>query len=101
MSKGYKMEWKRLLFSGHAIRRMFQRSIRVDQVRHAIEAGEIRAEYSSDRPYPSCLMLGFVGDQPLHVVASFDRSNQECHVITVCVPDPAQWGPDHRTRRVE
>ena len=78
---------------------MFERSIRVDQVRHVIEDGEIIADYVNDRPYPSCLILGIVDNQPVHVVASFDFSTQECHVITVYVPDPAQWGPDYRTRR--
>ncbi len=93
------MDGKAIIFGGHAIRRMFERRISPSDVRHLIEAGEIIASYPDDRPFPSRLMLGFVGHPPLHVVVAHDRAAATCHVVTVYVPDPEVWHPDYRTRR--
>lgn len=57
------------------------------------------ADYPDDKPYPSRLLLGFVGGEPVHVVAAEDRSRKRCYAVTVYVPDPAQWEPDFRTRK--
>jgi len=59
---------KTVVFTGHAMRRMFERDISPDQVEQAVSAGEMIASYPDDRPYPSYLILGFVDELPLHVV---------------------------------
>lgn len=92
-------DYKTLVFSGHAVRRMFEKCISERDVRRVIETGEIIASYPEDQPYPSCLMLGFVGEHALHVVVALDRASATCHVVTVYVPDPEVWHPDYRTRR--
>ncbi len=51
------MHCKTLIFSGHAVTRMFERAITRDQVRSVVEAGEIIASYPDDIPYPSYLVL--------------------------------------------
>ncbi|MHB1416006.1 MAG: DUF4258 domain-containing protein [Chloroflexota bacterium] len=93
------MEFERLVFSGHAVQRMFERGIQVDDVRAVLATGEVIAEYPDDRPYPSRLILGWVGERPLHVVAALDSTSGACYVVTVYVPDPGQWSADYRTRR--
>lgn len=93
------MECRQLLFSGHAVRRMFDRQIREHEVRQVIESGDIITEYLDDKPFPSRLILGFVRGRPLHVVVAANDPQSECYVITVYVPDPAQWQPDYRSRR--
>jgi hypothetical protein len=86
-------------FSGHALRRMFERGISVDEVLVVVSTGEIIADYPDDSPLPSCLLLGIVKTRPIHVVAAKDSVNQLCVIITAYPPDPAQWQADFKTRR--
>lgn len=88
-----------IVFSGHAIRRMFERQFTVDEVRSVIASGETIADYPNDTPYPSRLLLGFIDKRPVHVVAAMDKPRQTCYVITVYEPEPAQWGTDFKTRK--
>ena len=45
-------------------------------VKAAIAYGEIIEEMPDDEPFPSCLILDFVGGQPVHVVLSQDVASQ-------------------------
>jgi len=47
-----------LIFRVHAIQRMAQRGISVEDVRHVLDPGEVIADYSDDFPDPSALVLG-------------------------------------------
>jgi Domain of unknown function (DUF4258) len=91
------MQCQRLIFSAHAVTRMFELAITRDQVRFVIEAGDIIASYPDDIPYPS--YLGFIGGTPLHVVVRVDANNHHCYVIAVYIPDPARWSEDFKTRK--
>ena len=93
------MDCKSLVFSGHAIRRMFERGIRETDVRQVMLHGEVLARYEDDTPFPSLLILGFVAGKPLHVVLATDEREAVCHVVTAYVPDQRMWHPDYRTRR--
>ena len=95
------MNCARLVFSGHAIQRMFERAIGRDNVREAVARGEAIAEYPEDSPYPSRLILGWVNGKPIHVVVAVDRATAACIVITVYQPQPDWWMNDFRTRRAE
>jgi len=78
---------------------MFERGIRESNVRLLIEAGEVIAEYPEETPLPSCLILGYVDEVPLHVVVAVDRAGGTCYVMTAYVPDPKVWHSDTKTRR--
>lgn len=93
------MNCKTVIFTGHAMRRMFERDISPDQVEQVIADGETIASYPDDRPYPSHLILGFVGGLPLHVVLGYDGASASCHIITVYRPDRNYWNDDFKTRR--
>jgi hypothetical protein len=93
------MTFDRLIFRVHAIQRMFQRRISVDNVRHVLATGEVIEDYPSDIPYPSRLMLGWCGARPIHVVAADNTDTQETVVITVYEPDLTQWEPGFKRRR--
>jgi hypothetical protein len=95
------MECSRVLFSGHAVRRMFERSIGRSEVMEVIRLGEMIVHYPDDDPFPSCLMLGFVEDRPLHVVVAVESSSKNCYVITAYDPDPNIWEEDFKTRRTQ
>ncbi len=90
---------KRLIFSVHAVRRMFERGIAVDEVRAVLEGGEIIEAYPDDRPCPSRLILGKVGSRFVHIVLASNTDADEEVVITVYQPDTRIWNSDFRTRR--
>jgi len=50
----------KLIFRKHALQRMFQRSIRVEDVHAVLSGGKSIIDYPDDTPYPSRLMLGWV-----------------------------------------
>jgi len=53
------MNCERIVFSGHAIQRMFERRLSGSDVRSVLRDGEEIASYPDDAPYSSCIMLGF------------------------------------------
>jgi hypothetical protein len=93
------MECGEIVFSGHAVRRMFERQITEGNVRAVVETGDAIAEYPADKPYPSRLLLGYVGGLPLHVVVAEDEVRARCFVVTVYVPEPTKWHSNFRTRK--
>ena len=88
-----------ITFSGHAVKRMFLRSLSVTAVKTVVETGVVVEDYPNDFPYPSCLLLGIAGTTPVHAVVAMNVSTGDCIVVTVYVPDPARWSPDFKTRK--
>jgi hypothetical protein len=93
------MEFEHIVFSEHAVMRMFDRAIELRDVRDVLQAGRVIAQYPDDKPLPSGLMLGFVEDRPLHVVTSFDEDSRTCYVITVYEPKPDLWNDTFEKRK--
>jgi hypothetical protein len=93
------MDYNRIVFSGHAIRQMFRRRLSKKDVIEAIDCGHVIIDYPDDTPYPSCLILGFVKEEPVHVVLAFDQDSQIEIVITAYVPDLHLWTDDFKSRR--
>ena len=78
---------------------MFERGISEAQVRRVLADGEEIAAYPDDKPYPSRLLLGWRGDRPLHVVATYNARDGEQIVITAYEPDPALSDEGFRRRK--
>ena len=93
------MPFERLIFRVHALRRMFERNISVEDVRHILKTGSVIETYPNDKPYPSCLMLGFIKTRPIHVVAANNEQEKEMIVITVYEPTSDQWENNFKRRR--
>ena len=90
----------RLIFRFHAVQRMFQRGISLRDVRAALETGETIETYPDDAPYPSRLVLGWVGGtRALHVVVADNAPANEVIIVTVYEPDLVTWQPGFRRRR--
>jgi len=89
----------KLVFSGHAVQRMFERGIRETDVRLIIQTGDVIASYPDDKPFPSSLILGFVRAEPYHVGVAVDPADDTGYVVTVYRPDPEVWHSDFKTRR--
>lgn len=93
------MECREIIFSRHAVDRMFQRGIKPVDIRVVIESGEVVADYPDDFPFPSCLIVGTASGRTLHAVIAIDRQRHRCYVITAYPPDPDLWSADFRKRR--
>jgi hypothetical protein len=90
---------QRLVFRVHAIQRMFERGIAKEDVRQVLSTGKMIEAYPEDEPYPSRLVLGWVGARPIHVVVADNPVQQEAIVVTVYEPDPTRWETGFERRR--
>jgi len=84
------MKYKKLHFSGHATVQMFKRGIQVEEIETVLETGKLIKEYPEDKPHASFLMLGFINNRPLHIVASTDKIGN-CYIIAAYEPDAKLW----------
>jgi hypothetical protein len=90
-------------FSYHAQQERLEENLDVAEIEETIiERSEILEEYPDDPRGESCLLLGFVGIQPIHIVVGWARITREgqktLRVITVYKPALPKW-LDARTRR--
>jgi Domain of unknown function (DUF4258) len=86
-----------LIFTDHAVDRMAERGIVIQEVIATISAGEVIASFQDDQPYPSTLSLSMIKGTPLHVLWATHPKTRKIIVITTYVPDE-RWGADFRTR---
>ena len=88
-------------FSEHAQRERLDDDLDVTEIEAALLGGEILEQYPDDPRGESCLVLGFAGPRPVHVVVGWashgDRDRAALRLITVYVPQPRKWS-DPRTR---
>ena len=89
-----------IIYSNHAVKQMFQRSIFTTEVEFVLQHGEIINDYPGDKPYPSRLMFAFYGGRPLHVVCGFNLKEDVSIVITVYEPTSEFWEDDFVTRKI-
>jgi hypothetical protein len=54
----------------HALTRLVERNISAEFIRTAGASAEVIEDYSNDKYSPSCLVLGFSGENPLHLQVS-------------------------------
>ena len=73
------MECRQVIFSRHAVERLFQREISPEAISDLLQSGEVIARYPDDKPYPSVLLLGFAQHRPVHAVVA--RDPHRAHVI--------------------
>jgi hypothetical protein len=88
---------KKISISTHAMTRMHERGIFIDEVLNAIIYGEIIEEYTDDYPYPSCLILGYVNKKVIHIVCS---DSDPVYIVTAYEPNLNKWYDDYKTRRL-
>jgi hypothetical protein len=63
-----------------------------DEICFSALHGEIIEDYPTDRPFPSCLVLGKTsGGAPVHSVWAYNAEVQWAVLITVYRPDPERW----------
>jgi hypothetical protein len=79
---------------------MIQRRITIAEIAHVVETGVIVEEYPDETPYPSRLLLGWIGERPLHVVIADEKESDYTHVVTAYFPDPERWDEEFKRRRL-
>ena len=88
----------KIVFPQYVLKRMIERDISVEEVRAALENGEVIEEYTADAP-PRYLVLGWIKGRPLHVVAEDDPLTEETTAVTVYEPDRKLWKNGFRERK--
>ena len=88
-----------IVYRLHAIQRMFERQVSVDNVRQVLQSGQIIEDYTDEMSTPGGLISRKPGQRPLHVVMAENTPEGELVVITVYQPDPAHWKPGFRDRK--
>jgi len=78
---------------------MFLRRISKNEVKAVVAYGEVIDERPDDQPFPSYLLLDFVGGKAIHVVFSYDESTDTGYIVTAYIPDRNIWQDDFRSRR--
>ena len=72
----------------------------MDAVERALLNSEIVERYSENRPYPSCLLLGWLASgDPLHIVCSRGDVEPSLRIVTLYEPDDTLWENDYKTRK--
>ncbi len=94
------MPYDRLVFRVHAVRRMFQRQISLEDIQNVLKSGTTIESYPDDFPYPSYLMIGWCDTRPVHIVAADDAVAGETIIITVYEPDTINWENGFERRRL-
>ena len=78
-------------------------SLSLRGIYESLRNGRIIEDYPADRPYPSCLVLGYCQSgmqaEPVHSVWAYNQGSGFCVLVTVYRPDPARWYEDYETRR--
>ena len=91
----------RYVLSIHAEHERQSDKITIKALETALGSADIIEDYPEDVRGHSCLVLGFAGSRPVHIVCAVKDSPREILLITVYDPSlrPDKWEPDFRHRR--
>ena len=87
------------ILTNHVRVKMKERGIVYDDIETSVLSGEIIAQYEDDKPFPSCMILGYTSKgQPLHAVVSINENT--LWIITEYFPSDDVWVDDYKTKKV-
>jgi len=89
---------RKIIWRRHALERMLERELSRSVVLDVASNGEVIEDYSTDRPTPTALLLGWDKKRPIHVVLSIEPDG-EVAIITAYEPSLEVFESDYRTRR--
>ncbi|MCK4352463.1 DUF4258 domain-containing protein [candidate division WOR-3 bacterium] len=73
----------------HAIKRMDERGIWLDEISSAIMEGKIIKSYPNDRPYPSHLIQGYTRGESLYILCALGE--EMLYIVTTHWLTPKEW----------
>lgn len=82
--------------SFHAEEERYAEDVAIHEIETAIHNGEILEDYPNDPRGPSCLVLGYSQNRPIHIVCGY-TSTTWLRIITVYIPKLPKW-IDEKTR---
>ena len=89
----------RFRVTDHADEEAANDRLSLDGVLGSVQNGEIIESYPTDKPYPSCLVLGRTTEGAIiHSVWAYNGASGWAVLVTVYRPDPNRW-IDWRTRK--
>ena len=68
-------------------------------IEELINFGETIKSYPDDKPFPSYLILGFVNQQPLHIVLAKNEQDAMCIIVTAYFPQQEIWDNNFKTKK--
>ena len=74
----------------HAHLERQEETIEIEDIREALLSGQILEDYPRDPRGPNCLVLGYSGKRPIHIVCGWAK-NGWLLIITVYIPRPPKW----------
>lgn len=91
-------------FSLHAQQERLEENLDITEIEAAVVgSAEVLEEYPDDPRGESCLVLGFAGSRPMHIVLGWAKRKRDrsriLRVITVYIPSLPKW-VNPRTRGV-
>jgi hypothetical protein len=89
----------RVVFVPHAINQMLKRSVSVADVHQILATGRVIEAHPHDVPYPTRVLLGWIGPRPLHIVVHDDIVGHQIIIRTAYEPDPVRWNASFDRRR--
>lgn len=81
---------KEYIISEHAERERQAEDIELKDIKESILTGEIIEDYPNDPRGQSCLVLGYAGEKPIHIVCGWNKYDWLI-IITVYIPVPPKW----------
>lgn len=77
---------------------MFNRGIRITEIKEAIAQGKVIEDYADDKYSASCLIAGFtIDNRPLHIQCSYP-SRPLIKIITIYQPNREHWNNNFTQR---
>lgn len=91
---------EKISWSMHAITKLRLEGLRKDAVEVCLRECDIIENYEMiGRPMPGCLVLGYINNQPAHVVLAVNDDFDQLFIITVYRPSSERWEDGWRTRK--
>jgi hypothetical protein len=91
---------EKIYWSLHAVRKLRLEGLRKKSVENCLRQCVAIEDYpAKTRTLQDCLVLGFVGSDPLHSVIAIDKDFDRILVITVYRPSTDRWENDWKKRK--
>ena len=84
--------------SFHAEKERYAESTTIPDLETTIYNGEVLEDYPDDPRGPSCLVLGYSQNRPIHIVCGH-APTKWIRIITVYIPKPPKWIDERRRGR--
>ncbi len=91
----------RIRWTYHVSMRMAQRGLTANTLIGAIGSMEIIESYPDDKYLPSYLLRAESNGLVLHAHIAADTEGENVRIVTMYIPNPAEWSEDFRVRKAQ